>query len=126
MFILKYARDALRASNSDELATVISNVHCIAEMPFNASYKAGLAMLQKMADEPGLLPPGLSADAKVDALAEEIVITIVRLYFWLHSECEYEEEMAHLFEEATPLALTIEFLAMKLMRSTRKSVWTRL
>ena len=145
MFILKHARDALRASNGDELATVISSVRCIAEMPFNASYKVDLATLQKMADEPCLLPPGLSAeapatisaDAKVDALAEEIAaeiaklskskelipvttpltysglnsITIVRLYFWLQSEHEYEEEMTHLFEEeVTPLVLAMEIL----------------
>jgi len=145
MFILKHARDALRASNGDDLAMVISSVRCIAEMPFNASYKVDLAKLQKMADEPCLLPPGhfaeapatISADAKIDALAEEIAaeiaklskskelipvttpllysglnsITVVRLYFWLQSEHEYEEEMTHLFEEeVTPLVLAMEIL----------------
>lgn len=145
MFILKHARDALRTSHCDDLAMVVGSVRCVAEMPFNASYKVDLAKLQQLADQPDQLPPGLyaeapatnSAMAEIDALAEEIAaeiaklcklkapvaistpliysglnsITVIRLYFWLQSEHEYEEEMTHLFEEeVTPLVLAMEIL----------------
>ncbi|KAI6044221.1 hypothetical protein EDC04DRAFT_418638 [Pisolithus marmoratus] len=145
MFILKHARDALRISHGDDLAMVVGSVRCIAEMPFNASYKVDLAKLQQLADQFDQLPPGLYAEAlasncamaKLDSLAEEIAaeiaklcklkapvavntsliysglnsITVIRLYFWLQSEHEYEEEMTHLFEEeVTPLVLAMEIL----------------
>ncbi|KAG6334434.1 hypothetical protein ID866_4655 [Astraeus odoratus] len=82
-------------------------------------------------------PTTISGSAKADMLAEEIAseiatlcklkepvsvntpliysglnsITVVRLYFWLQSEHEYEEEMTHLFEEeVTPLVLALEIL----------------
>jgi aryl carrier-like protein len=146
MFILKHARDCLRVSHNDDLAMVISAVRCIPEMPFNASYKIDLAMLQKMADSAESLAPGLSAEfpavnsptSKVDALAEKMAaeiaklsrsletvptdmpllysglnsITAVRLYMWLQSEYEYEEEMTHLFEEE----VTAQVLATEILR----------
>ena len=146
MFILKHARDCLRVSHNDDLAMVISAVRCIPEMPFNASYKIDLAMLQKMADSAESLTPGLSAElpavnspaSKADALAEKIAaeiaklskssetvptdmpllysglnsITVVRLYMWLQSEYEYEEEMSHLFEEE----VTAQVLATEILR----------
>ena len=146
MFILKHARDCLRVSHNDDLAMVISSVRCIPEMPFNASYKIDLAMLQKMADSVESLAPGLSAElpavnspaSKVDALAEKIAaeiaklskssetvptdmpllysglnsITVVRLYMWLQSEYEYEEEMVYLFQED----VTAQVLATEILR----------
>ena len=145
LLILKHARNCLRVSLNDDLAMVISSVHCIPEMPFNASYKIDLAKLQKMADSAESLAPGISAElptidssaSKVGAVAERIAteiaklskssetiptsmpllysglnsITVVRLYMWLQSEYEYEEEMTHLFEEeVTAKALASEIL----------------
>lgn len=144
LFILKQARDALRAIHGDDLAMIIGGVRCIAEMPFNASYKIDLAKLQRIADDPELFPLSFpdaliecSASSRVDTLAAEIAteiarlckskdpvsvdgpllysglnsITVVRLFFWLQSEHEYEEELSHLFEEeVTPLVLAMEIL----------------
>jgi len=85
-FILKHARDHLRISHNDDLALVVSSIRCIAEMPFNTSYKIDLVKLQKMADSTEILPHGQSADAmetaplsKVDALAEEIAAEVTKL-----------------------------------------------
>jgi len=87
LFVLKHARDCLRTSLNDDLAMVISSARCIPEMPFNASYKVDLAILQKMADSTESLAPGLSAEfpvlsspaSQVEALAKKITAEITKL-----------------------------------------------
>lgn len=86
MFVLKHARDHLRASHSNDLAFVIASVRCIPELPFNSSYKIDLLALQKMVDSTERFAPGLSADApvtsalfKVDMLAEKIAAKVTKL-----------------------------------------------
>jgi len=45
-------------------------------------------------------------------------ITIVRLYIWLQSEYEYEEEMVHLFDEE----VTVRVLAMEILDGNNEDV----
>ncbi|KAG9317995.1 hypothetical protein JVU11DRAFT_55 [Chiua virens] len=53
-------------------------------------------------------------------------ITIVRLYMWLQSEHEYEEEMAHLFsEQVTAEVLAREILGIRCPREALESLHRR-
>ncbi|KAG8217082.1 hypothetical protein J3R82DRAFT_5107 [Butyriboletus roseoflavus] len=82
-FILKHTCDCLRVSH-DDFAMVISSVRCIMGMPFSASCKIDLVMLQKLADSTESLASGHSAElpkfisptSKVDVLAGEITAEI--------------------------------------------------
>lgn len=86
MTILKRAREHMCASHNDDLASIISFVRCIPEMPFNASYEIDIVGLQKMVNPTETLPCGQFSDvpvtatpSEVDALAEKIAAEVTKL-----------------------------------------------